>query len=105
ELNLSDKGSGEIEVFDYTTAVEKDVNVVEPVSTAGDSVNVASVILDVSVVGPSISTAEDIFKDEITTMDDTLMAIRRTRPRITSVVIHDVEEELRRATPPPTVKS
>nr|GEY11539.1 replication protein A 70 kDa DNA-binding subunit B [Tanacetum cinerariifolium] len=92
-------------VFDYTTAAEKDVNAVKPVSTAGDAVNAASVIPDVSVAGPSTSTVEDIFEDEMTTMADTLMAIRRTRPRTTSLVIHDVEEEPRRATPPPTGKA
>nr|GEX90863.1 uncharacterized mitochondrial protein AtMg00810-like [Tanacetum cinerariifolium] len=103
ELNLSDKGSGETEVFDYTTAAKKDVNAVEPVSTTGDAVNAASVIPDASAAGPSTSTAEDIFKDEMTTMVDTLMAIRRTRLRTTSVVIHDAEEEPRRT--PPTVQS
>nr|GEX52983.1 hypothetical protein [Tanacetum cinerariifolium] len=103
ELNLSDKGSGETEVFDYTTAAKKDVNAAEPVSTAGDAVNAASVILDASAAGPSTSTAEDIFKDEMTTMVDTFMAIRRARLRTTSVVIHDVEEEPRRT--PPTVQS
>nr|GFC98702.1 hypothetical protein [Tanacetum cinerariifolium] len=36
---------------------------------------------------------------------NTLMAIRRTRPRTTSVVIHDVEEKPRRVTPPPIVQS
>nr|GEV56554.1 hypothetical protein [Tanacetum cinerariifolium] len=97
ELNLSDKRSGETEVFDYTTAAEKDVNVAEPVSTAGDAVNAASVILDVSAAGPSTN--------EMTTIADTLMAIRITRPRTTSVVIHNVEEEPRRATPLPTVQS
>nr|GEY66112.1 hypothetical protein [Tanacetum cinerariifolium] len=77
-----------------------------------DEVNVASVIPDVSVAGPyisaaspSTSTAEDIFKDEMITMADTLMAIRRTRQRTTSVVIQDVEEEPKRVTPPPTVQS
>nr|GEW09953.1 Gag-Pol polyprotein [Tanacetum cinerariifolium] len=105
ELSLSDKGSGETEVFDYTTATEKDVNPAEPVSTTDDAINVASVIPDVSVAGLSTSTAEDIFEDEMTTMVDTLMAIRRSRPRTTSVVIHDVKEELRRATPPLTVQS
>nr|GEZ76390.1 hypothetical protein [Tanacetum cinerariifolium] len=54
ELNLSNKGSGKTEVFDYTTAAEKDVNAAEPVSTAGDAVNAFSVIPDVSVVGPSL---------------------------------------------------
>nr|GEU33863.1 hypothetical protein [Tanacetum cinerariifolium] len=105
ELNLSNKGSGETEVFDYTTTAEKDVNATEPVFIAGDAINVASVIPDVSIAGLFISTAEDIFKDEMTTMADTLMAIRRTRPRTTSVVIHDVEEEPRRATPPSIVQS
>nr|GEX00757.1 hypothetical protein [Tanacetum cinerariifolium] len=62
---------------------ENDVNAVEPVSTAGDAVNDASVIPDVSAAGPSTSIAGDIFEDEMTTMADTLMAIRRTRPRKT----------------------
>nr|GFD03792.1 hypothetical protein [Tanacetum cinerariifolium] len=112
ELDLTDKGSGETKVFDYTTAAEKDVNAAEPVFTAGDAVNAASVIPDVSAsgpststTGPSTSTAEDIFEDEMITMADTLMAIKRTRPRKTSVVIHDIKEEPRRATPPPTVQS
>nr|GEX14306.1 hypothetical protein [Tanacetum cinerariifolium] len=104
EVNLSDKGSGKTKVFDYTTAVEKDVNAAKTV-TAGDAVNAVSVIPDVSAAGPSTSTDEDIFKDEMTTMTDILMSIRRTRPRVTSVVIHDVEKEPRRGTPPPTVLS
>nr|GEX96283.1 retrovirus-related Pol polyprotein from transposon TNT 1-94 [Tanacetum cinerariifolium] len=61
------------------------------------------VILDVSAVGPSTSTAGDIFKDEMTTIGDTLMDIRSTRPRITLVVIYNVEKEPMRATPLPTV--
>nr|GEV96363.1 hypothetical protein [Tanacetum cinerariifolium] len=111
ELNLSNKGSDETEVFDYTTAAKKDGNAAKPVSTGGDVVNAASVILDVSAVGPSTSvagpstsTTEDIFEDEMTTMAYTLMAIRKTRPRTTLVVIHDVKEEPRRATPPPTAQ-
>nr|GEU42560.1 hypothetical protein [Tanacetum cinerariifolium] len=84
---------------------ENDFNAAEPVLIAGDAVNAVTVIPDVSVVGPSTCTVEDIFKDEMTTMADTLMATRRTRPKITSVVIHDVEEEPRRATPPPIVQS
>nr|GEY56827.1 hypothetical protein [Tanacetum cinerariifolium] len=70
ELNLSNKESGETEVFDYATAAEKDVNAAEPVSTDGDAINSASVIPDVSVAGPFTSTAEDIFKDEMKTMAD-----------------------------------
>ncbi|GJV75387.1 hypothetical protein Tco_1506971 [Tanacetum coccineum] len=38
--------------------------------------------------GPSTSTARDIFEDEMTTIADTIVAIRRARPRKTSVVIH-----------------
>nr|GEY67101.1 hypothetical protein [Tanacetum cinerariifolium] len=98
-------GSGETKVFNYTTAAEKDVNAAEPVSTTGDAVNAASVIPDVSAAGPSTSTSEDIFEDEMTTITDTLMAIRSTRPRTTLVVIHNVEEEPRRATSPLTVLS
>ncbi|GKE18623.1 hypothetical protein Tco_1426200, partial [Tanacetum coccineum] len=113
EFNLSDKGSGGTEVFDDTTAAEKDDNATEPVSTAGDAVTAASVIpdintagpLNVSAAGPSTSTAGDIFEDEIMTTTDILVAIRSTRSRTTLVVIRDVEEEPRRATPVPTVQS
>nr|GEV75858.1 hypothetical protein [Tanacetum cinerariifolium] len=63
-----------------------------------DAVNAASVNPDVSVVGPSRSTAKDIFEDEMTTIVDTLKAIKSIRPRTTSVVIHNVKEEPRRAT-------
>ncbi|GJU22903.1 hypothetical protein Tco_1156245 [Tanacetum coccineum] len=113
EFNLSDKESGGTKVFDDTTTAEKDVNAAEPVSTVGDAVTVASVIPDidtagpsnVSAVGPSTSTTGDIFEDEMMAIADTLVAIRSTRPRTTSVVIRDVEEEPRRATPVPTVQS
>ncbi|GJW37975.1 hypothetical protein Tco_0060895 [Tanacetum coccineum] len=57
-----------------------------------------------NVKDPSISVVEDIFEDEMMTIADTLVAIRSTRPRTTSVVIRDVEEELRRATPIPIVQ-
>nr|GEZ27625.1 hypothetical protein [Tanacetum cinerariifolium] len=92
KLNLSDKGSGETEVLDYTTAAEKDVNAAEPISIIGDVVNVASVIPNVSAPGPSNSVVGDIFEDEMTTIADTLMAIRSTRPRTKSIVIYNVEE-------------
>ncbi|GJS76458.1 hypothetical protein Tco_0726339 [Tanacetum coccineum] len=75
------------------------------ITTAGDTLNIASINvstvrpLNVSAAGPSISTARDIFEDEMTTITDTLVAIRSSRPRTTSVVIHNVEEEPRRATP------
>ncbi|GJR56132.1 hypothetical protein Tco_1406653 [Tanacetum coccineum] len=91
----------------------------EQITTAGDTLNTASINVNVvgpshvstvgpsnvSVVGPSTSTAGDIFKDEMTTIADTLMAIRSARPRTTSVMIHNVEEEPRRAKPVPIVQS
>ncbi|GJS15187.1 hypothetical protein Tco_0409659 [Tanacetum coccineum] len=70
----------------------------------GDIVNTASI--NVSAAEPSnVSTGGDIFKDEIETIADTLVAIRSIRPRTTSVVIRDVEKEPRRATPVPIVQS
>nr|GEZ99386.1 hypothetical protein [Tanacetum cinerariifolium] len=112
ELNPSDKGSGETKVFDYTTVAKKDVNAAEPVSIAGEAVNAASVFPNVSVAGPSASvagpsknTVGDLFEDEMTTMADTFMSIRSTKPRTTSVVIHNVKKEPRRATPLPTLQS
>ncbi|GKC19053.1 hypothetical protein Tco_1021203, partial [Tanacetum coccineum] len=76
-----------------TTAAEKNVNAI-------DTVNAASVIPDVSVVGPSTSTdgpstmllvlstsTAGIFEDEMTTIADTLVAIRSARPRTTSVMV------------------
>ncbi|GJT48822.1 hypothetical protein Tco_0974979 [Tanacetum coccineum] len=74
-------------------------------TTTGDTVNTASIDVsaagpsNVSTADPSTSTAGDIFEDEMMTIVDTLVAIRSTRPRTTSVVIRDVEEEPRRATP------
>ncbi|GJT78445.1 hypothetical protein Tco_1045170 [Tanacetum coccineum] len=72
------------------------------ITTIGDTLNTASI--NVSAVGPSTSTTVDIFEDEMTTIADTLVAIRSARPRITSVVIRNVEEEPRRATPVPTIQ-
>ncbi|GKD32453.1 hypothetical protein Tco_1247962, partial [Tanacetum coccineum] len=60
------------------------------VSAAGPS--------NVSTANPSTSTAGDIFEDKIMTIADTLVVIRSTRPRTTSVIIHDVEEEPKRST-------
>ncbi|GJR51795.1 hypothetical protein Tco_1402316 [Tanacetum coccineum] len=54
---------------------------------------------------PSTSTAGDILEDEMMTIANTLVAIRSTRPRTTSVVIRDVKEEPRRETPIPTIQS
>ncbi|GJU57092.1 putative ribonuclease H-like domain-containing protein [Tanacetum coccineum] len=113
QVDSSDDRCGGTEVFDDTNAAKKDVNAVEPVSTIGDAVTAASVIpgidtagpLNVSVAGPFTSTVGNIFEDEMMTIADILVAIKSTRPRTTSVVIRDVEEELRRATPAPIVES
>ncbi|GKE47590.1 hypothetical protein Tco_1478848 [Tanacetum coccineum] len=89
------------------------------ITTAGDTLNTASISVstdgpsnvstagtsNVSVDGPSTSTVGDIFEDEMTTIADTLMAIRSVRPRTTLVMIRNVEEEPKRATPVPTVQS
>ncbi|GKC34277.1 hypothetical protein Tco_1046661, partial [Tanacetum coccineum] len=89
-------------------------NTAEQITTNGDTVNTSSIdvsaarpsnVSTADTVNPSTSTAGDIFKDEMMTIADTLVAIRSTRPRTTSVVIHDVEEEPRRATPIPTLQS
>ncbi|GJX70355.1 hypothetical protein Tco_0307526 [Tanacetum coccineum] len=83
----------------------------QQITTAGDTLNTTSINVstvgpsNVSAAGPSTSTAGDIFEDEMTTITDTLMAIRSVRPRTTSVMIHNVKEEQRRATPVPTVQS
>ncbi|GKG23974.1 hypothetical protein Tco_0392010, partial [Tanacetum coccineum] len=66
-----------------------------PVSTASDAVTDASVIPDIDTAGPSnvsaagssTSTTRDIFEDEMMTIADTLVAIRSTRPRKTSVIV------------------
>ncbi|GKB74940.1 hypothetical protein Tco_0936352 [Tanacetum coccineum] len=87
------------------------MNTVEQITTNGETVNTASIDVsvvrpsNVSTVSPSTSTIGDIFEDEMMTIVDTLVAIRSTRPRTTSVVIRDVEEEPRRATPIPIVQS
>ncbi|GJV88893.1 hypothetical protein Tco_1532831 [Tanacetum coccineum] len=73
----------------------------EQITTAGDTLNTASI--NVSTAGPSTSTTRDIFEDEMTTIADTLMAIRSARLRTTSVVIRNAEEEPRKATPIPIV--
>ncbi|GJS67051.1 zinc finger BED domain-containing protein RICESLEEPER 2-like protein isoform X1 [Tanacetum coccineum] len=88
-------------MFDDSDA-EKGGSTAEQITTARDTVNTASIDFNVarysnvSVAGPSTSTAGDIFEYEMMTIADTLVAIRSTRPRTTSVIIHDVEEEPRR---------
>ncbi|GJZ58232.1 hypothetical protein Tco_0613726 [Tanacetum coccineum] len=83
----------------------------EQITTAGDTLNTASINVSTagpsngSAAGPSTSTTRDIFEDEMTTIVDTLVAIRSARPRTTSIVIRNVEEELMRATLVTTVQS
>ncbi|GJV13970.1 hypothetical protein Tco_1359293 [Tanacetum coccineum] len=99
-----------MKLFKIGTSKRKSLDEEYGRNTARDTVNTASI--DVSAVGPSnVSTADpststngDIFKDEMMTIVDTLVAIRSTRPRTTSVIIHDVEEEPTRSTPAPTAQ-
>nr|GEZ35614.1 putative ribonuclease H-like domain-containing protein [Tanacetum cinerariifolium] len=65
------------------------------ISTANVPVSTASAILEDSTAGPSSSTV-DVFEDEMMTIAESLVSIRRTRPRKTLVVIHDPEEEQKR---------
>ncbi|GJV21997.1 hypothetical protein Tco_1371017 [Tanacetum coccineum] len=67
-------------------------NTTEQTTTVGDTVNTTK--YDSGI----------IFEDEMMTIADTLVAIRSTRPRTTSVIIHDVKEEPRRSTPAPTTQ-
>ncbi|GJT79472.1 hypothetical protein Tco_1053814 [Tanacetum coccineum] len=110
---FDDSDFAELDVDNAMENVEGDAktqgrNAIEQTIIVGDTVNTASI--DVSVVGPSnvstadpsTSTAGDIFEDEMMTIANTLVAIRSTRLIKTSVVICDVEEEPRRATPRPT---
>ncbi|GKE53668.1 hypothetical protein Tco_1488824 [Tanacetum coccineum] len=112
---FDDSDFAELDVDNAMENVEGDAetqgrDTVEQITTNGDTVNTASI--DVSVVGPSnvstvdpsTSTARDIFEDEMMNNVDTLVAIRSIRPRTTSVIIHDVEEEPRRSTPAPTAQ-
>ncbi|GJW53158.1 putative ribonuclease H-like domain-containing protein [Tanacetum coccineum] len=107
---FDDSDFAELDVDNAMKNVEGDAetqgrNIVEQITTNGDTVNTASI--DVSDVGPSnvstddpststvgdifkdtdpsTSTARDIFEDEMMTIADTLVTIRSTRPRITSV--------------------
>ncbi|GJR35859.1 hypothetical protein Tco_1211543 [Tanacetum coccineum] len=104
---FDDSDFAELDVDNAMKNVEGNVetqgrNTTEQITTNGDTINTASI--DVSDVGPS-NYCWDIFEYEMMTIADTLVAIRSTRPRTTSVVIRDVEEEPRRATPIPTVQS
>ncbi|GJW92411.1 putative ribonuclease H-like domain-containing protein [Tanacetum coccineum] len=98
-------------VLDDTMENVEGGSTAEQITTAGDTLNTASINVSTtrpsnsSAAGPSTSTTKDIFEDEMTTIADTLVAIRSARPRTTSVVIHNVEEEPKRATSVPTVQS
>ncbi|GKB34900.1 putative ribonuclease H-like domain-containing protein [Tanacetum coccineum] len=80
-------------VVDILNTASISISTVRPsnVSTAGPS--------NVSAASPSTSTAGDIFEDEMTTIANTLVAIRSARPRTTSVMIRNVEKEPMRAIP------
>nr|GEU48082.1 hypothetical protein [Tanacetum cinerariifolium] len=90
ELNISDKGSGETEVFDYITSAKKDVNTVELVSTAADAVNAASVIPDVSADGPSqVLLINDIVPMDFEEVNDSEHQVEGSKKR--SRVDHEKE--------------
>ncbi|GKC73099.1 hypothetical protein Tco_1118982 [Tanacetum coccineum] len=93
-------------MFDDSDFAELDVdNAMENVEVNTASIDVSAAgPSNVSTADPSTSTVGDIFEDDMMTIADTLMAIRSTRTRTTSVIIHDVEEELRRSTPAPTAQ-
>ncbi|GJW09210.1 hypothetical protein Tco_1575037 [Tanacetum coccineum] len=104
---FDDSDFAELDVDNAMENVEGDAetqgrNTAEQITTNGDTVNTASIDVsaagpsNVSTADPSTSTAGNIFKDEMMTIADTLVAIRSTRPRTTLVIIDDVEEEPRR---------
>ncbi|GJU17841.1 hypothetical protein Tco_1145807 [Tanacetum coccineum] len=93
----------DFDVLDDAMENVEDGSTAEQINTAGDTLNTASI--NVTVAGPSTSTTGDIFEDEMTTIVGTLVAIRSARPRTTSVMICNVEEEPKRAKPAPTVQS
>ncbi|GKC85408.1 hypothetical protein Tco_1141125 [Tanacetum coccineum] len=101
----------DFDVLDDTMESVEGGSTAEKITIAGDTPNTASINVSTvgpsngSAVGPSTSTIGDIFEDEITTIADTLMAIRSARPRTTSVVIHNDKEEPRRVTPVLTIQS
>ncbi|GJZ95929.1 putative ribonuclease H-like domain-containing protein [Tanacetum coccineum] len=111
---FDDSDFAELDVDDAMENVEGDAekggSTAEQITTARDIVNTASIDFNVagysnvSVAGPSTSIAGDIFEYEMMNIANTLVAIRSTRPRTTSVIIHDVEEEPRRSTTTQTTK-
>ncbi|GJY42589.1 hypothetical protein Tco_0430802 [Tanacetum coccineum] len=101
----------DFDVLDDTMENVEGGSTAEQITTARDTLNTASINVSTagpsngSAVGPSTSTTRDIFEDEMTTIVDTLVAIRSARPRTTSIVIRNVKEEPKRATLIPTVQS
>ncbi|GJW54936.1 hypothetical protein Tco_0099021 [Tanacetum coccineum] len=93
----------DFDVLDDAMENVKGGSIVEQITTAEHTLNTASI--NVSAAGPSTSTTGDIFEDEMTTIVDTLVVIRSTRPMTISVMIRNVKEEPRRATPVPTIQS
>ncbi|GJT95628.1 hypothetical protein Tco_1091146 [Tanacetum coccineum] len=99
------------DVLDDAMENVKGGSTTEQITTAVDTLNTTSFNVSTarpsngSAASPFTITTRDIFEDEMTTIADTLMAIRSARPRTTSVVICNVKEEPRRATPVPTVQS
>ncbi|GKA30712.1 hypothetical protein Tco_0717017 [Tanacetum coccineum] len=91
----------DFDVLDDAMENVKGGSIVEQITTAEHTLNTASI--NVSAAGPSTSTTGDIFEDEMTTIVDTLVAIRSTRPMTISVMIRNVKEEPGRATPVPTI--
>ncbi|GJU91285.1 hypothetical protein Tco_1303708 [Tanacetum coccineum] len=86
---LQDFNFAELDVDNAMENVEGDAetqgrNTAEQITTAGDTVNTAGIDVsvagpsNVSTAGPSTSTARHIFEDEMMTITDTLVAIRRT---------------------------
>ncbi|GJZ30374.1 hypothetical protein Tco_0575421 [Tanacetum coccineum] len=103
---FDDSDFAELDVDNAMENVEGDAktqgrNTAEKITTAGDTINTASI--DVSAAGPlnvstvdfSTSTAGDIFKDEMMTIADTLVAIRAKDQRTTHTD-YDVKEEPRK---------
>ncbi|GJX21306.1 putative ribonuclease H-like domain-containing protein [Tanacetum coccineum] len=70
------------DVLDDAMDNVEDGSTVEQITTAGDTLNTTSI--NISAAGPSTSATRDIFKDKMTTIVDTLVAIRSARPRTTS---------------------
>nr|GEV11763.1 hypothetical protein [Tanacetum cinerariifolium] len=76
--------------------VEKEISVVEPVTTASVNVNVAS--------PTTTTTVADIIDQKDIILAQTLMAIKSTRLKEKSVVIQEPSEEPRRPTTTPTTE-